>query len=125
MRDAWNTIKDFYTENFKISEEVVDIVADHDILLLCASGLSNISIASFLNVDVEDVASAVEKFYGFRGWISDMKINPYKEYRTDNNKDTFIERLESAGIDKDAIFTSYALCEKCFAYDNRIEKEWV
>ena len=77
----WIQLKKFYKTQFNLNGEVLEMLADYDILLLCISGLSNLSISKFLDITVREVRKIIMKNLHFLGWEEDLKWNPYYFYR--------------------------------------------
>lgn len=61
---------------------MLDFMSSREILLLYCSGLSQITISEFINVDLESVCKAVTKFFGDVGRDTDLDVNMAWAYRT-------------------------------------------
>ena len=85
QNELWDYLKQFYKEKFGMEPGLVDIMADIDILRLCATGASTKSIVSFLNLEPEIVEDVLDKYFGFKGWINDLQINPLAIYKHPDN----------------------------------------
>lgn len=79
-KDNWEAVKKFYVETFNVTDDLVDLVADSEILHMCATGASNLSISNTLDIDIEIVKTVISSVYDFDGWATDLEINPYKEF---------------------------------------------
>ena len=79
-KDKWNEIKQFYVDSFGISPELVDLLADNDIITMCVSGSSNATISKNLDIEVESVNTVILTILDFTGWKYDMSINPLSIY---------------------------------------------
>ena len=137
MNDIWRNIKTFYEDNFGISEELVEVMACDNILLLCASGTSNKKISEFLDVDEESVADAIDRYLStekisFSGWDISLRVNPFSIYQMvvllTGCDDYDIYRSEiislSLDMDEDTLYLSYIISKKYFEIDSTIDKEW-
>ena len=80
----WESIKEFYKEHFGMSGWVVEMLANMDILLLCASGSSNETISNLLDIPVDEILLVIKEVFNFPGWERDLPINPYKLYAESN-----------------------------------------
>lgn len=98
-KELWEYLKEFYKEKFGIEPNLVDVMSNIDILKLCATGASNGSISKTLDIDVEDIADVLDKYFAFRGWLSDLESNPLLVYKS---KD--FETLEEY---KNFLFSTY------------------
>jgi hypothetical protein len=77
----WKQLKKFYKTQFNLNGEILEILADYDVLLLCVSGLSNLTISKFLDITTSEVRKIIMKNLHFLGWEEDLKWNPYYFYR--------------------------------------------
>lgn len=91
---TWEEVKEFYLETFGIKAWAVEIMANIDILVLCASGSSNLSISNFTEVPLDEVTKVIEQTFKFQGWLIDLPVNPYGMYRN------MINRHEGASMSK-------------------------
>jgi hypothetical protein len=78
----WETVKEFYQEQFGIEGWVVEVYASLDILTLCVSGASNETITKFLEVPIADVKKVIQDTLDFDGWDEDLPISPYNVYNS-------------------------------------------
>jgi hypothetical protein len=74
--ERWKVIRQFYMDTFGISPDLVDLLADKDILTMCVSGASNRSISTALDIEEEDVKKVIQAIFDFNGWEKDLSINP-------------------------------------------------
>lgn len=120
----WEAVKEFYKEKFDLDGKLVELNANYTILLMCASGASNESIATFLEIPEHSVELILNEVFGFTGWKKDMDYNPYKLYRESNGDMVkFRELFTSHGVD--VSFSLYLLCRGMKGIDDRLENEWV
>jgi len=88
----YEDIKNYYASNLKIKPKYVDIMADLEILRLCASGLANKSISRVLDVETSEIEKVIHKYLKFYGWLEDLDINPLILYqKVFGNKLRFVE----------------------------------
>ena len=80
-KEDYDAVKKFYIEKFNLDPELVDLNSNYSILLMCASGAGNSSIAKFLNIPEGSVELVLNEVFGFVGWKEDLEINPYKIYK--------------------------------------------
>jgi hypothetical protein len=98
--DTWNQVKDFYTQKFGTSPELVDIAPVLDLLRLCASGSSNKTIAKFYGESEESLMEIFDAYFGFMGWEKDLSFSPlalYKELKSPDQStftDVVIQRYD-------------------------------
>ena len=133
---SWNDVKDFYKDKFGIDGWVVELYANLDILLLCASGASNESISKFTDIPEEEVRKVIRNTFGFEGWVEDLPLNPYKVYCEmldmypkgletrfiSETSSTLIPYQERIKIDK---FKAYHICKTMKEIEDKIKDEWV
>ena len=134
-KDGWEVIKRFYMDSFGIPGDLVDLLADSDILTMCASGSSNDSISKMFDIDELDVKAVISAIFKFDGWTYDLEINPLRIYEgleTDtflggyllfNKFKTWIPPYTSYSSDE--IKTMFRICKLYKSIDLRIEKEWI
>lgn len=82
MRSAWKTLVKLYRTKFEITSKVLAIMCTRAVLLLCASGLSNETIATFLDIDKNVVDGYIYTTFKFRGWEKDLPYSPLYYYKT-------------------------------------------
>lgn len=110
MSEVWENVKRFYKEKFDIEPEIVDLYCDYSVLLMCATGASNQSIANFLGMERKEVAAIVNKYFDiFYGWGEDLSTNPLKMYRDGE----LIDYLE------------LKVCEKFVELEKLLDEKWV
>lgn len=125
----WEKIKGFYKESFGIDGWVVELMANMDILLLCASGSSNSTITKFLEIPIEDVVLAINDTFGFTGWEVDLSANPYKTFIESLDKDKevtkkmFGENLHVS--DSEILDIMYDVCKTMYDIETKLESEWI
>ena len=129
---SWQVVKEFYMKSFGFPEGLIEVVANYDILLMCVSGSSNLSISKFFNTSLNDVESAVKEYLNFSGWYSDLSFNPYSIYvsmiKTDEiyNLDTFTHEIKliDSSLDVDIIIEIYRICSLFYRLEDRLNTEW-
>jgi hypothetical protein len=135
----WDAVKEFYEEKFGIEGWVVEMYANFDILILCASGASNESIETFLEIDAKEVLKVIQDTFDFDGWKEDLPVNPYKiycdlekEFEKYEHKDVrFMSEMTSAlnsytQANKDAtIYKAYWICRTMSDIERKINDEWI
>jgi len=78
----WDITSVILEEKLNIPRKILDYISIRDIILLCASGSSNQSIAQFLQTDLEFVCEVVASTFMTEGWKEDLDINPYQILKT-------------------------------------------
>lgn len=123
----WEYIKEFYKEHFGIDNWVVEMMANRDVLLLCASGASNKTISTFLDISENEVRLVIEEAFDFTGWAVDLPINPYRLYSNvlgDFNE--FYKEMKNSNVfELKAIEDVYSLCKTMEEIEERIYNEWI
>ena len=134
--EKWNEIKQFYMDSFGISPELVDLLADNDILVMCVSGSSNATISRNLDIEIESINTIILTILDFTGWKYDMSINPlsiYNDLAFIKNKggyplfkefDAVITKKDPSIGEKDRK-TMFRVCKLYDSISSRLDKEWV
>lgn len=131
MNRTWEDVKSFYTETFKVSPELVDLVAISDVLLMSVSGSSNTSISKFLDLDTQVVEEILDTALGFKGWENDLEFNPYQIYAFLKNIDSVTEPnfkrecLAILGLPNATVHLIFHLCKQYSDIEERIGEEWI
>jgi hypothetical protein len=132
----WNKVKEFYKKSFGIDGWVVEVLANLDILVLCASGSSNKSISNYTELPESEVKEVILQTFSFTGWEVDLPFNPYKIYNemsqmpTPFGVDEFIKELRliytpyGNGNSIDFYFV-FKVCETMDTIERRIYDEWI
>jgi hypothetical protein len=135
-KDRWNEIKQFYVDSFGISPELVDLLADNDIITMCVSGSSNDSISISLDIDRKTIDDITLSILDFTGWKYDMSINPlsiYNDLAFIKNKggyplfkefDDVVTKKDPSIGEKDRK-TMFRLCKLYDSISSRLDKGWV
>lgn len=120
----WKTIQEFYKEHFGTEMWLIEMLANRDILLLCASGASNTSISNFLDIPVDEIELVIKEAFEFPGWNTDLPINPYKEFLTygDFDRTELRSYAKLSGIDLQEIFN---ICLTMKDIEERLDNEWI
>ena len=127
-------VKKFYLDNFGIKPDLVELLADNDILTMCASGSSNKSISDMFDIEESDIEEVLLAIFSFAGWKDDLEINPLYIYNA-LETESFASGLFlfnkfkvwiPAYLDytQDQIKTMFRLCKRYTSIANRIEREW-
>ena len=129
--EAIEALRILYKEQYNIDEVMVELMSDRDILHLTASGTSNKSISTFLNIDADEIARVNKIFYGFDGWIVDLDINPMTVYSNMTklgyfDYETFRNELDllSPYYEEDQIKLIFEVCSKFKTIEKLLEEEW-
>lgn len=127
----WEIVKDFYVTTFSVPEELVDLVASSDVLLMCVSGACNESISNTLSIDVDIVGEILSTVLDFDGWDEDLNLNPYFVYNSMKSStgfgvDSFIHDVSITNKEytTSQIETMYRVCSIFSQIEGRIEKDW-
>jgi hypothetical protein len=111
QQNLWEQIRQFYQDRLGIEPSLVEIMADFEVLKLCASGSSNTTIAGFLNMDAELVSNIIDKHFGFMGWKIDLDINPIRLYKNGE-----------LHLDND---TTQKVCETFSCLERLLDEKWI
>lgn len=130
-RISWSIIEEFYKKHFGIDKWLVELFANEEILLLCASGASNNTISFFTDLPVDEIKEAINNTFKFEGWERDLRINPYGLYSDDMKIDGKLDQkefkqfidLELKGeYDPNHI---YHICKMMWEIECKINEQWV
>lgn len=133
--EVWDAVVKFYAENFGISSELVELMAVHDILKLCATGSTNKQIADYLGEDVSEVSRIIQKYYdNFDGWPIELKVNPYSIMsdvldvweglpRFDAFRTEVLTRDRTCN--EFEVYFMYDVSKVCHDLERRLRNEWV
>ncbi len=134
---GWEVIKEFYQKEFGIEGWVVEMYANMDILILCASGASNETIEKFLELPVEDVSRVIRDAYDFEGWACDLPINPYQMFISYNGQVSSVQHFTDFVNTVDTELSKYGgiypkttekmfyICETMYDIERKIKDEWI
>lgn len=94
-QELWNQVKNYYHDKFGVEPALVDLMADYDILRLCASGSGNNRISEFLSMDLCDVEFILDRYLGFKGWTNNLIFSPLKVYSElkDKTYENFVDTI--------------------------------
>jgi len=128
----WEKVRTFYSDNFGLSENLVDLMASSDILLMCVSGSSNDSISRLLNVDEESVTEVVKQVLEFDGWAIDLPLNPYSIFTVLANDGKVLFRpfrdeivlVFGTLLSEDSIKTMFRICRIYDKIERKLERDW-
>jgi len=129
-QETWEQVRKYYKEKFGIEPELVDIMADYDIIKLCASGASNKNIAETLNLPGETtVSSTIDGRIGFIGFSADLLFSPLGLYKSLSEKtfDKFRDKLimEFGFVDNDGIQRLYDLVTYVENMERVLDEKWI
>lgn len=135
-RLSWELIQKFYKDNFGIGGWLVELYANLDILVLCASGTSNKNISIFTEIPIEEVERVLENTLDFKGWEVDLPMNPYRTYSDIMSdfekitKSSFIVMM-NINLNKDPLYKDidsenvYRICKAVWEIESKIKDEWI
>lgn len=124
MKDkTWEEIRLFYLQRFDIDPELVDIVADMEILKLCVSGASNDHIADSLELSTVHVSDTIQRYFHFPGWRVDLDINPLSLYR--KNSDYVQMSRSISNLSPEEIRICHGVCSIYDELEALINEHWV
>jgi hypothetical protein len=120
MKD-WTAIMKLYKKQFNIDKKTLESMADYEVVLLCVSGMSNIDIAEFLELDKPVVDFIIRKHLDFDGWSKTMEWNPYYFYRL-WRKESIINKVDfgfflGANLDLDHVYLGMRILDNCVLFD--------
>lgn len=101
--------KKFYKERFNIDPEIVEYVANLDVLLLCVSGYSNQEIADATGLTVNDVILILVRNFGHSGFNVNLGISPILLYRNGTELPNDL----------------YELCKRYGEIESLINEKWI
>jgi hypothetical protein len=110
-------------------------MSSREILLLCASGLSNESIERQLDISTKEIKVVLKKYFSFEGWNKDQPINPvfiYNKFCKKENKQDydlqvlFINKVKSIhpSIDNDTMLTMFRICKLFYNLESGLIDNW-
>lgn len=126
----WEYIKEFYKEHFGIDKWVVEMLANRDILLLCASGASNKTISRFLEISEAEIELVIKEAFSFPGWGQDLPCNPYKMMQDSTSTAGFESSIRTVLVtypefSNVKVEDVVSLCYTMSDIDERIYDEWI
>ena len=133
---TWEEVKKFYQDTFGIDSWAVEVMANLDILVLCASGASNKSISIFTDIGCDEVSGVIKQTFSFDGWEENLPINPYSMYKEfihstlPYSTSMYVVQIRQLllpypsfrHLDAEFIFT---LCKTMDEIESRIYEEWI
>ena len=133
---AWEHIKEFYEDKFGIEGWVVEMYANMDILSLCASGASNKTIESFLEIPEGEIVRVIRDAFEIEGWETDLPINPYKMFCSYDGEVSSLAHLTDFILEVAIEMSKYKLkvidpaklfyiCEAMYDIERKIADEWI
>ena len=125
-RSSWDELLLYYKEHFNLDEEVVNLMADYDIVFLSATGASNESISNILDIDIEVVPEVLARICdGFTGWTTELSVNPYLIYQEAPDSKWFIEDNRLSGMSENDILSALNLVRKFTSIEEKINETLV
>lgn len=126
----WEVVKDFYVTTFNVSDSLVELVANSEILHMCVTGASNTSISETLDVDVQDVMSVIKAIYDFDGWVDDLGLNPYKIFEHLRNTGSyqykdFKDAVSEYSSEEDEVKNMFRSCRTYEKIKINIDNNWI
>ena len=121
----FDKVKEFYKETFGVSDELVELMADKDILSMSVEGSSNESISHILNVDVDSVGEVLHKVLKFRGWQNDLNFSPYQLFYKTNSEEEFVRGFCHYMYAPKIAERTYAICAVYKEISDEINRNWV
>ena len=129
----WDITATILEEKLNIPRQILDYISIRDIILLCASGSSNQSIALFLQTDLDFVCEIVSSTFLFSGWEKDLDINPYQILK--NILDAEYEKAYLSFVEEVKLMTPYygeseitkmfIVADKYFKIEQEMERWWI
>lgn len=129
----WGKILDYIESTIHVPRQIIELIAVKDILALCASGVSNIKISTFLETDEEYVSSVLSEFLGFNGWKEDLDFNPYSIYTNLVSNgylgiDNFEREIKTISpfysSDRSTNEVMYNVCKDLYEIEREVEDKW-
>jgi len=77
IENDYDKIKKFYVDKLNFSEELVEYLANEELILTCVEGRSNSYLSNKYNASVENIVEMLQKYLGFNGWERDLDFNPF------------------------------------------------
>jgi len=122
--EHWKDIRNWISVKSSIPEIIIDYISVLNVLKLCVHGLSNAKIAYFSDISEEAVEDILFKYYGFKGWLIDLDLNPWRIYQTtQGNYELYEMNIWSLTnlLNYDIIGLSYKICKKYEVIREEIE----
>lgn len=138
-KSSWEAVLEYYKLHFGIGEDLVELVADYDIILLAATGATNAMISEILDIDAEMIQEVLRSLCdGFAGWDTPLPYNPYLIYADclseAEHKDSSVEDPDQEFVGK--LFVEFGIptflantmlnvVKKCYSIEAAVNSRWV
>ena len=122
--EHWKDIRKWISTTSSIPEIIIDYISVLNVLKLCVYGLSNDKIAYFSDLNEEAVEDILFRYFGFKGWLLDLDLNPWRIYQTSQgNYELYQIKIWdlTSLLNYDIIGLSYKLCKKYETIKEEIE----
>jgi hypothetical protein len=121
----WNLFTEYVNKEFGVSCELLNYIAVEEILLCCATGLSNKTISNICNCKEKYIIEVLNEFFNFDGWEEDLDVNILHLYESSgkliDSYEILIKMISSVYESID-IKKSYDICKKYEEIIKRINK---
>lgn len=114
MEHCWTETRKLISDASGMPETVVDYLATAEVIKQCAHGLGTMKISYFNDLELEQVEGILFQFIGFKGWLLDLDLNPWRIYRTtQGNYELYEMKILSLTnlVDYGIIKLSYKTCK--------------
>lgn len=124
-------MKEFYKTKFNFEPNLVELVVNLDIIIMCSRGASNNSISKFLKLQDYDfsVYDILDKYLGFGGWKEDLPFNPKRIYdgldTKDNESFVNIVVVQYGFTDRDIIDKAYSVALLATRLEKLTDEKWI
>lgn len=115
QNEHWAEIRKLISDTKNVPELVVDYLSVFNVLKMCVQGLGVMKIAYFNDMEWEQVEDILFRYFGMKGWLLDIDLNPWQIYcTTQGNYELYEMKILSLTnlVDYDIIHVSYKICEK-------------
>lgn len=122
--EQWQDIRKWISTVSSVPEIIIDYISVQNVLKLCVHGLSNDKIAYFCDLDEKAVENILFRYYGFKGWLVDLDLNPWRIYQTTQGEyELYLTKIWDLTnlLDCDIIGLSYKICKKYEVIREEIE----
>lgn len=123
----YESIKNLYKEHFNIDGDLVDLLADYEIMYYCVTGLSNKDISEILDIEEKAIKDVLINRFNFYGWRTNLDYNPIFIYnKVNGNKVLFYTAIKAIfpEIPKFIINKSFAISKKFTKYEYSIDRKF-
>lgn len=122
----YEAVKRLYKEIYGIDEDIIDLLADYDIMYNCVVGLSNTEISDLLGIDIEIIKNVLENRFNFIGWKYSLDFSPLYIYNKVNGIwELYYETVSKIlRVSDELVKLSYRLCKDFINYEKFLDERY-